>query len=90
MTPVTFPQVNARFGPPVDMAESQVRTIMAYRGFAKEGSCDGAPLYVTAWLPDQNDIQAILAGKPVFVTIMADGLPPHMLTTHFQAAIHPV
>lgn len=85
MTPAEFPQCNTTFGPPSDMAESQVRTIPAYVGRVKDGSCDGAQMVVTAWFPDALDIVRLQQGHPIYLTFLG-GLPPHVPTTSFEEA----
>lgn len=89
MTPVSFPQVNTAFRAPADMEESQVATIPAFKGNAIGGSCDGASIVVTAWLPSRGEIQRIIGGAPIYLTVMGDGLPPHLLSTDFNTASHP-
>jgi hypothetical protein len=88
MSPTDFPECNARFGPPSEMAESQVMTISAYIGESKQGSVDGSRLAVTAWKPSAEEITDIINGNPVFLTCMG-GLPPHFITTRFEQAINP-
>ena len=88
MTPTTFPQANTNFGPPPDMAESQVMTIPAFIGETKSGSCDGALLVIVAWKPTLAEIQAMIDGAPIFLSCLG-GLPPHFLTVDFNQATHP-
>ena len=87
MFPTTFEQSNITFGPPPDMTESQVMSIPAYRGKTVGGSCDGAPLVIVAWQPDEREIEDIKNGKPIFLCCLG-GLPPHCLGTHFDSLIH--
>lgn len=88
MTPVHFPESNARFGPPSDLAESQCMTIHAYHGKISGGSVDGATVVVTAWKPSPEEIEKISKGSPIFISCLG-GLPPHFLTTDFDTAVHP-
>lgn len=88
MTPVTFPQANARFGPPSDLAESQCMTIHAYQGKVERGSVEGSPIVVTAWKPSPQELNAMIEGSPIFLSFLG-GLPPHFVTTDFQQATHP-
>lgn len=83
MQPTDFPQANTTFGPPPDMAESQVKPVRAYVGRVKGGSCDGAPLVVTAWFPDATDLERLRKGHPVYVAFIG-GLPPHLTATSFE------
>ncbi len=88
MTTIHFPEANAKFGPPDDMSEAQVRTIHAYAGEAKRGSCEGTMLVVVAWQPDERELAALNAGQPIFLTCLG-GLPAHFLTTNFAEATNP-
>ena len=88
MTPVDFPQSNARFGPPDGVAESQVMAIRAFVGRVAGGSMDGESLVVTAWQPSPEELAALNAGQPLFLSFLG-GLPPHFPTVDFHAATHP-
>ncbi len=88
MESVKFPQCNARYGPPEGMAESQVRTIHAHDTRALGGSTDGAHFVIVAHKPTPEDIARIVAGEPIFLTMMG-GLAPHFLTTRFEEASNP-
>lgn len=89
MTPYKIEQSNAKFGPPPGLEESQVHTIEGYMGPTIGGSTDGAPLIVLAYLPSAHEIAQIVAGEPIFLTVMGMGLPPHYLSTDFHTATHP-
>jgi hypothetical protein len=89
MTPIKFPNANSTFGPPGDMTKEQVEIVPAYMGVVRGGNCDGAPVTVTAWQPDAEDIRRIVAGQPIYFSVMLNGLPPHMISTEFAAAAHP-
>lgn len=89
MTPQDFHEQNAIFGPPVDFDESQVSRIPAWQGTAQGGSCDGQPIIVVAWAPSEAELERIAAGCPIFLT-MFGGLSPHMLSTDFHSATHPL
>lgn len=88
MTPTSFPEVNKIFRPPNDLAESQCGAIPAHVGIIQGGSMDGSIQVVVAWKPSAEEIDAIIEGKPVFLSVIG-GLPPHFLTTNFHAATHP-
>jgi hypothetical protein len=82
MTPTTFPQANATFGPPSDLAESQCHSIPAYVGQIA-GSCDGARVVITAWKPTAAELEQLNAGGVVFLSVLG-GLPPHYIGTGFD------
>lgn len=42
---------------------------------------DNFPYYLTAWQPNKEDIEAINAGRPVYVKTLSKGLPPMALFT---------
>lgn len=88
MLPVDFPESNARYGPPSDLAESQCRTVPAYMGTVAGGSVDGEEVSVVAWKPSKDEISSILSGSAIFVSVLGQ-MPPHFLTTTFDEAIHP-
>lgn len=91
MTPIQFPEANTKFGPPVDMAESQVMSIPAFRGVVSSpsSSVDGAPQVVVAWQPTAEEVRRIVAGQPIFISFLCDGLPPHFPSLSFHEATHP-
>lgn len=89
MIAVDFPESNVPFGPPPGLEESQCRSIRAYTGQIQGGGCDGLPCIVVAWQPGEAEIAAILAGAPIFLSMIATGLAPHFLSTSFEAATHP-
>lgn len=88
MIPAAFPEANAYFGPPSGMAESQCSPICAYHGMLTSGSLDGSQIIITAWKPEPHELKMLNEGHPIFLT-MVGGLPPHMVTTDFNAATHP-
>ena len=88
MTPTTFPEANSQFGPPPDLTKEQCGSIPAFMGDVKSGSCEGAPLVVTAWKPNAQELADIINGKPIFFTCLG-GLPPHFITTDFVSATNP-
>ncbi len=89
MTPVNFSGANKMFKAPPDFEESQVKTIPAFIGSVKGGSCDGQHVTVVCWQPTAEEIAAMLQGEPIFLTWFGLGLVPHMLTTNFHDATHP-
>lgn len=89
MQQINFPEANITAGPPQGFSEAQCQPIRAFRGCAEGGSCDGLPLYITAWFPTVEETEMIMQGHPIYLTIMGTGLPPHMLTTSFDEASKP-
>lgn len=73
------------FKHPSDLDASQCLEIPAYRGEAKHGNLDGAQFVVVAWLPTPDEIEQLINGHPVYLTMLG-GLAPHFLTTDFKQA----
>jgi hypothetical protein len=88
MIPVRFPEANTTYRHPEGLAESQVRTVMAFAGPVVGGSCDGENMVVVAWQPEPMDLVRLQHGHPIFLTTLG-GLPPHLLSTDFDTATHP-
>lgn len=42
---------------------------------------DDFPYYMTAWQPNKEDLEALNAGRPVYVKTLSKGLPPMALFT---------
>lgn len=89
MSPVNFIEANRRYGPPQDLEESQCGTIHAHVGVIDSGSVEGTPMIVTAWKPDARELERLVSGGLIFITFLAIGLPPHMVTTSFSEATKP-
>jgi hypothetical protein len=84
MTAIDFPQSNTVYKAPPDMDASQVFDIPAHVGDIKGGNIDGSLVVTVAWQPSEEDLAALNAGAPVFVS-MIGGLAPHMLHTSIEA-----
>lgn len=89
MNPTNFPQANAHFVAPKDLDESQCLGIHAFKGLIKGGSVDGSPVVVTAWLPTPEELAVLNSGKPLFISWLGGGLPPHYPSVDFKTATHP-
>lgn len=86
MTPVDPPEYNTTFGAPDGMSEAQVQTIRAFAGeIPRGGALDGALFVVVAWKPTLEELEALNGGGLVYISCLG-GLPPHFLTTDFEAA----
>jgi hypothetical protein len=40
---------------------------------------EGTPAMQTAWIPDQDDIERICAGAPIYLTVLGTSHPPVMI-----------
>lgn len=63
MLPVTLADENLRLGPPRGWTDEQCMTVSAYAGF--DGG--GMPFVVTAWVPSKEDLEALNAGRALYV-----------------------
>jgi len=86
MTPVHFPEANIKYGPPDDMTEAQCGTIHAYVGALMSGTLMGCQVTIVAWKPNEAELDDLLAGKSVYLTVFG-GLPPHCITTSCNSAM---
>lgn len=89
MKAIIFPQANIEFKPPVDLEESQCMTVPAFKGEIATGSCEGSPVVITAWMPSESERKDIAEDKPIFLSFLGGGLPPHMMTTDFNINLNP-
>lgn len=88
MTPVKFEHANTEYGPPINLEESQCRTIPAYQGEIVGGSCDGLKQVVVAYQLTNEEIY-LLANGGLFYISMIGGLAPHYPSLSFYDATHP-
>lgn len=78
MRPIHFEQSNITFNKPTTMDDSECLPIHAYAGVDHNGN----PHINTVWMPNKEDIDAILAGRPICVCILGNRLPPMSLFTY--------
>lgn len=83
MIPVDFPQRNALFTRPDDMTDEECGDLPVWRGGLRRLHTDEPPIpaLVSMWQPSKEDIEAIVAGKPIVLTIVTMGRPPVSLST---------
>lgn len=83
MNPVKFPESNAKF-----VAgrgdEDRVSTVHGYTGEHIFPDGSKAPLIITAWEPDEEDLQRLQNGGYIYISMLVDRLPPHMAATVFE------
>ena len=77
MRAIDFQEANTTFSKPDSMTDEQCSPLRAYVGQDE----DVGPFIVTAWLPNAEDIDAILAGRPIVLTILSNSMPPVSLHT---------
>lgn len=88
MIPIAIPEANCIFTPPVGIDEKQVSSVAGYVGVAQGGSMDGSKIIVIGWQPTPEEIQRIVNGHCIYLTLCG-AVPPHYLSTDFQTATHP-
>lgn len=89
MLPFSFKESNKTFTNPEDLDESQCGSLKAYAGIVEGGSLDGCPQIVTCWQPTTREIELLKEGKPIFISFISQGIPPHYLSMTFEEATHP-
>lgn len=91
MTPISFPEINCLFTAPDSLTDEQVAPLPAYVGsvLSPNSSMDGVSIIVTAWQPTPEELGELLAGNPIFITVIGTALQPLMVTSNFQSATHP-
>ena len=72
MKAINFPEQNTTFTKPHNMTDEECGSLSTYRG---EG------VIISCWQPEPEDIEAIKAGKPVWLVVVGSGQPPVCLTT---------
>jgi hypothetical protein len=77
MRPIDFPKANWYFNKPTTMDDAECLPISAYAGQNDKGM----PYINTVWQPNKEDIEAIVAGRTVVVSVIGYELPPMSLFT---------
>lgn len=76
MHPVQFPG-SVEIKKPESMTDEQCSSAWIVAGIDN----DGYPYYMTAWMPNYEDLQAIEEGRPIMVKVIGQQLPPIALFT---------
>jgi hypothetical protein len=77
MHPITFEGVNTSLAKPTDMTDEQCSPLPA----EKNVDNGGFDYFLTAWMPNKEDLEALNAGKPLFLKVIGLGHPPVALFT---------
>jgi len=72
MIPVDFPGCNKVFTRPANMTDEQCGSLYCMVAVTE----DGIPLTRQAWQPNKEDIEAINAGRPIFIDLLTHHIPP--------------
>jgi hypothetical protein len=77
MMPVTFPGWNLELTKPKELTDEECSAMPAYKDIDQ----NGWPFIATAWKPNKEDIDAILAGRPIYLKIYCEIHPVVALIT---------
>ena len=83
MMPVKLSDENMQLGPPRGWTDEQCMTVSAYGGV--DGA--GVPFVGTAWMPSKEDLDALNAGRPLYLKI-CDRLTAAGTPTMMPAALY--
>lgn len=78
MLPINFPESNIMFTRPDTMKDDECSSIPAFVGRRE----DGLPCINTVWMPSKEDREAINAGRPIVLHIIANRMIPVSLFTY--------
>lgn len=78
-----FPQANTVFNSPPDL-EGSCLPIKAHIGQVQGGIFDGSMQCIVAWKPTVEELAELNRGGSIYLAVMG-GLPPHCLSTNFEA-----
>lgn len=76
MTPTYF-EGATEIQKPQNMTDEECSSLWAVAGV----DAAGYPYYLTAWMPNYEDIKAINEGRPIMVKTLSKQLPPMALFT---------
>lgn len=77
MLPIDFEGSNLTLNKPENMTDEECMSIQAYRGIDKES----VPFICTCWQPSKEDIEAIAAGRPIWVSTLGHSFAPMSIYT---------
>lgn len=82
MIPVDFPERNFVFTKPKGWTDEQCSDLPVWRGQVPIDEVGNtAETIISCWQPSKEDIEAIVAGKPIFLYVTGSGQPPVSLST---------
>lgn len=77
MLPVDFEGTNLQLNKPESMTDEQCMSIRAYHGYTD----DGRLMFLTAWKPNKEDIEAMQRGEPIYIRYISNYFPPTSVFT---------
>lgn len=75
--PIKFEGVNTNLGKPDNMTDEECLGLPAQRGV--DGS--GFPYFLTGWMPNKEDLEALNRGEPIYLKVIGNGFPPVAMFT---------
>ncbi len=77
MMPIDFEGANITMEKPKGMTDEQCLPLRAMRGIDD----NGVLFFVEVWQPNKEDVEAIVAGRPVIIQVLSAALPPIAMWT---------
>jgi hypothetical protein len=77
MYPTDFEGSNINLAKPSGMTDEQCFSLPA----EKNVDSQGFDYFLTAWIPNKQDIEALVAGRPLFLKVIGQTHPPLALFT---------
>lgn len=77
MHPIKFEGANIDLAKPEEMTDEQCFSLPAEKNIDSQGF----PYFLTAWMPNKEDLEALNAGRPLFLKVIGQGHPPVALFT---------
>jgi hypothetical protein len=82
MLPIDFPEKNIIYEKPNGWTDEQCSDLSVWRGEVPiDDHGNTAPTVISCWQPSKEDIEAIIAGKPIWLYITGTAQPPVSLST---------
>lgn len=78
MRPIHFEESNATYGKPKGMSDEECMPVSAYEIKNEKGDVVQVR---TVWQPNKEDIEAIVSGRPIILSVWGAGMPPVLLFT---------
>lgn len=79
MMPIDFAEANQTFQKPAEMTDEECQSI---RAFLIADEDKKRQHIITAWRPNKEDIEAINAGRPIYLHITHNCMPPVWIYTY--------
>ena len=75
--PINFEGANVDLTKPSDMTDEECFGLPAQQGV----DINGFPYFVTAWIPNYDDLKALNEGRPLFLKVLGNSHQPVSLFT---------